>query len=218
MEIEIKGLKIDLIKKKMKNIRIAVLPPDGKVRVTAPFSVSKKYIEELIISKYDWIIKEQKKYYKNNSRDTISIFGNVYPIKIIKGKNDVKIEDDIVIVSVNNPDDENKKQSVINEWYRNELKLYISERLPVWEEMTRLKSSSWQIKNMKTRWGSCNTTTKKLNFNLQLAQKDTECIDYVILHEVAHIKHPDHQAEFKAFLDKFMPDWRYRKKVLNGKT
>ena len=216
MEVEICGIKAEIVKKKMKNIRIVVLPPDGKVRVSAPYSVSKKYITQLLNTKIDWIKNQQQYYKKQNPTDALILFGDKYPIKTEIGRNGIKTEYDSVILRLSDPFDNEKKEKLITEWYRKELKAYIEEQLPVWEEKTGLKSSGFQIKNMKTRRGSCNTSTRKLNFNLHLAKKAPECIDYVILHELAHIKIPNHGAEFKAILDKFMPDWRKRKKYLNG--
>ena len=101
-------------------------------------------------------------------------------------------------------------------FYRKILTEKISEYMPEWEALTELYSTSWQIKNMKTRWGTCNIKTGKIWFNLHLAEKPEICLEYVILHELAHLKVPNHGSEFKAFVSKYMPDWREIKKLLNA--
>lgn len=84
----------------------------------------------------------------------------------------------------------------------------IGRLLPKWEERTGLHCSCWQIRDMKTRWGSCNTRTGKLWFALMLARQPEECVEYVVLHELAHLYEPSHNARFWAFLDLHMPEWR----------
>lgn len=87
--------------------------------------------------------------------------------------------------------------------------------MPKWEKITGLKCSSWQSEYMTTKWGSCNTATRKIWLNLQLAKKPIECLEYVILHELAHLKVKNHGAEFVAILEQYMPNWRERRQDLN---
>ena len=100
--------------------------------------------------------------------------------------------------------------------HRRELDAAIARRMPYWEKHTGLKCSSWQIRDMKTRWGSCSTATGKIRINLRLAQKDPECLDYVLVHELAHLKQADHGPHFKALMDGFLPGRREVRKKLNG--
>ena len=178
-------------------------------------SVSEKYINELLLSKLDWIRNQQEKFKISFQENTFVLLGKNYPLKKQIGRNGLQIEEDVAVLCLKNPNDSNKEQAVIKDFYKKVLKEYIKKSLPFWESATGLKAESWQIRDMKTRWGSCNTRTKKLWFNLQLAKKDTECIDYVILHELAHIKIPNHSNQFKNFLFKYMPDWKDRKKKIN---
>jgi len=98
------------------------------------------------------------------------------------------------------------------------LKEKIALYLPKWEKATNLYCDSWQTKYMTTRWGTCNTDTKKIWFNLQLAKKPIECLEYVILHELAHLKEKTHNSDFVAILNAYMPNWREIKKKLNYST
>jgi len=105
----------------------------------------------------------------------------------------------------------------LKEWYRPILKAKIAEQLPALEAQTGLYCSEWRVKDMKTRWGSCNITKKRIWLNLKLVQYPPECLEYVILHELIHLKVPNHSADFYAELDQYMPDWQMRRKLLNRK-
>ena len=94
------------------------------------------------------------------------------------------------------------------------LRADIAELLSKWERITGLKCSTWQIRKMKTRWGSCNVKTKKIWFNLYLAKTNTRCLEYIILHELLHVKIADHGAEFKEHMDYYMPSWREIRKEM----
>lgn len=89
-----------------------------------------------------------------------------------------------------------------------QLRASITKLLPKWESITGLKCSAWQIRKMKTRWGSCNVQTRKIWFNLYLAKTNTRCLEYIILHELLHVRIPNHGADFKANMDYYMPSWR----------
>ena len=105
----------------------------------------------------------------------------------------------------------------LKEWYRPILKAKIAELLPALEAQTGLYCSEWRVKDMKTRWGSCNITKKRIWLYLKLVQYPPECLEYVILHELIHLKVPNHSADFYAELDQYMPDWQMRRKLLNRK-
>ena len=109
-----------------------------------------------------------------------------------------------------------ERESAVLDWYRERLSEAIGQRLPLWENATGLRCASWRIKRMKTRWGSCNTREGRIWLNLYLAQTPTYCLDYVLLHELCHLRFADHGAGFKALLDSHMPDWRQRRKLLNS--
>ena len=107
-------------------------------------------------------------------------------------------------------------EKFINEWYRGILKAEIERVLPKWEQITGLHPDGWQTKNMTTRWGTCNTKTRKIWLNLQLAKKTPECLEYVILHELVHLVEKGHNENFVAWMDRFMPNWRDVRKNLNN--
>ena len=98
---------------------------------------------------------------------------------------------------------------------RKDLKRRVAERLPVIEEATGLRCSGWTVRDMHTRWGSCNTKTHHINLSLMLATRSDAELDYVILHELVHTVVPNHGADFYALMDRFMPGWKKIRKALN---
>ena len=225
MQIEISGIKIEIQKKNIKNLHLAVIPPDGKVRVSAPMRLSDESITMFIRTKLGWIKKQQAKFGRQPrqsereyvSGETLYLFGQQYFLRVeysYKG-NSLILEGNEAILTVRKESNAKQREAFVNEWYRSKLKEKIEIYLPKWENITGLRCDSWQTKYMTTRWGTCNTNTGKIWLNLQLAKKPIECLEYVILHELAHLKVRNHSTEFVAILDQYMPYWRSIKKTLN---
>lgn len=225
MQIEISGITIDIQKKSIKNMHLAVLPPDGKVRVSAPMHLSDESIAMFVRTKLGWIKKQQEKFalqLRQSEREFISgetlyVFGKQFFLRVMysyKG-NSLVLNGNEAVLTVRKESTARQREAFVNEWYRDLLKEKISIYLPKWEQITGLYCDSWQTKYMTTRWGTCNTNTRKIWFNLQLAKKPIECLEYVILHELAHLKVKNHGKDFIAILDMYMPYWRETKKLLN---
>ena len=225
MQIELSGITIDIQKKNIKNMHLAVLPPDGKVRVSAPVHLSDESIAMFVRTKLGWIKKQQEKFANQPrqserefiSGETLYVFGKQYFLRVMysyKG-NSLVLKGNEAILTVRKESTARQREAFVNEWYRDLLKEKISIYLPKWEQITGLYCDSWQTKYMTTRWGTCNTNTRKIWLNLQLAKKPIECLEYVILHELAHLKVKNHGKDFIAILDTYMPYWRDTKQLLN---
>ena len=228
MPIIVSGIPVEVTKKNIKNIHLSVMPPDGMVRVSAPKFISDESIEMFVRTKIGWIKKQQEKF-ENQPRqserqyvsgETLYLWGKQYFLQVDYSNKEYSLvlDGDKAFLTVRKESTVKQRESFVNEWYREHLKKEINRRIPKWENITGLKCSSWQTKYMTTRWGTCNTQTKKIWFNLQLAKKPIECLEYVILHELAHTKVRNHGADFIAIMDKHMPYWREIKKKLNDST
>ena len=225
MQIEISGIKIEVQKKNIKNLHLVVAPPDGKVRVSAPMHLSDESIAIFVRTKLGWIKKQQEKFSSQLrqsereyvSGETLYLWGKQYFLQVDYSSkcNSLVLSGNKAILTVRKESTVKQRENFVNEWYRKHLKEEISKLLPKWENLTGLTCSSWQTKYMTTRWGTCNTQTKKIWINLQLAKKPPECLEYVILHELAHTRIKNHDSDFLAIMDKFMPYWRDVKKKLN---
>lgn len=225
MEMVVSGIRINVIKKNIKNMHLYVKPPEGHVEVSAPLQLSDESIELFIRTKMGWIRKQQQKFEMQDRQterqfitgESLYVWGKPYYLHVEysnKG-NSLVLSGDDAILTVRKESTAKQRESWVNEWYRGLLKAEIEKRLPKWVEATGLELSGWQTKYMTTRWGTCNTNTGKIWLNLQLAKKPMECLDYVILHEIAHLRVRNHGKEFIAILDEHMPYWREIRKKLN---
>ncbi len=225
MNITISGISIDVQKKNIKNMHLQVKPPDGHVVISAPSSIDNKAIEIFARTNIDWTRKQIEKFQEQSrcakrqyvSGETMFIWGKQYYLKFVPSnrKNSFKIEGDNIILSMREKSTVKQRENYVREQYRIMLKKEIQRLLPKWEKITSLNCDSWQTKYMLTRWGTCNTEKKKLWFNLQLAQKPIECLDYVILHELIHLIERTHNSTFTSYMDLYMKNWRTVRKQLN---
>jgi predicted metal-dependent hydrolase len=108
-----------------------------------------------------------------------------------------------------------KRAELLKEWYRKELKELLPPLVMKWEEILGVSVKYWEIKQMKTKWGSCNTKTKRIIFNLELAKKPVHCIEYIVVHELAHLIERNHSIRYKSILDTYFPQWEIYKSELN---
>lgn len=223
----LEDIPIEVEKKKIKNMHIYVKPPHGDVLITAPKYITDKQIKEFIRERADWIIENVERIQNSPTNivinyedgDVIPVWGELYTLEVFEDtRYSMTLNNDgTATLVVRKGCTQEQKEAFVLEWYRDELKERVEILLPQWEEYTGLHCSSWQSKNMKSRWGTCNTKTKKIWLNVKLAEHPVECLEYVILHELAHTVVPNHSAEFKAILSRYMPEWKQVKKRLNGK-
>lgn len=229
-KIYLEDIEIKIIRKKIKNMHMYIRPPKGDVSITAPYYVPYSEINKFVLSKKDWIVKNVNDMQNTeftpettySDGDTIMVWGELYKLSIIKGtRYSMTLTDELTsdgkkcaVLCVRDGCSDEQKIHFMNEWYRGELSERVNYLLPKWEAYTGLKCSSWQSKVMKTRWGTCNTKTGKIWLNVKLAEHPPECLEYVILHELAHTKVPNHGADFKAILTEYMPDWKTVKRRL----
>lgn len=225
MRIVISGIPIDIQKKNIKNMHLQIKPPDGHVVISAPSSMDDKAIEVYARTNLSWIKKQIEKFQQQPrsakrqyvSGETMYIWGKQYYLSFVPDsqKNSFEIQGDKVILSMREDSTVKQRENYVREQYRQFLKVEIERLLPKWEKITELHCESWQTKYMVTRWGTCNTEKKKLWFNLQLAQKPIECLEYVILHELIHLRERTHNSTFIAYMDMYIKNWRAVRKELN---
>ena len=227
MQIVISGIPIDIQKKNIKNMHLYVKPPDGHVIISAPVTMDDKAIEVYARTNLSWVKKQIKRFQEQPrsskrqyvSGETLYVWGKQYFIKFVPDnkKNSFTLQGDQAILSMSAESTVKQRENFMREQFRTVLKQEIEHRLPKWEHITDLHCEEWQTKYMVTRWGTCNTEKKKLWFNLQLAQKPIECLDFVILHELIHLRTRKHDATFIAYMDLYMPNWREIRNELNSR-
>jgi len=224
--IKISDINIEVVRKDIKNIHLGVYPPEGRVRLAAPLKVTDESIRLFAITKISWIKRQQRKFkdqqripareYKD--RESHYFLGDRYLLKIIEKEAVPKVEirnKTYIDMTVRPGADILKKHEVMNEWYRKELKMLIPEYITKWEKRVNVQVEDWQIRTMKTKWGSCNIEKKKIWVNLELAKKPAHCLEYIIVHEMIHLLERHHNERFISLMDKYLPDWRQLKAELN---
>lgn len=225
MQILVANISVEVVKKNIKNLHLSVLPPDGKVRVSAPEALSDDAIAMFVRTKIGWIRKQQEKFELQPrqserqyvSGETLYVWGRQYFLRVeysYKG-NALVLSGDNAILTVRKESTVKQRGTFVNEWYRTLLKAEVEKYLPKWERITGLQCSSWQSKYMTTKWGTCNTSTGKIWLNLQLAKKPIECLEYVILHELIHLKVRNHGPEFVTEMNRYMQNWHEIRNQLN---
>ncbi|MDF2944561.1 MAG: hypothetical protein K0S01_3419 [Herbinix sp.] len=225
--LTISGIPIEVCKKNIKNMHLYVKPPNGDVSVSAPLSMSDEAIERFVRTKASWIKRQIAKYDEQArqsereyvSGETLYVWGKQYYLQTEYGKkNSMVLSGDKAILTVRKESSAALRECFVREWYREQLKTEIERVLPKCIKLTGCVPAGWQTKYMTSKWGTCNTDTGKLWFNLQLAKKTPECLEYVIIHELTHLLERTHNERFLAYMDKFMPLWREVKVTLNGQT
>lgn len=226
-KIIIEDIEIELIRKNIKNIRLSVHPPEGRVRLAVPNKLAEEAIRFFIISKLPWIRKHQGKIQSQNSQpakeylsgESHYFMGFRYLLNVIETKEKQRVElrnDKYMDLYIRQGHTMDKCKKVVNEWYRKELKSLIPEYIDKWEGIMGVKVEDWCVKLMKTRWGTCNVIDKRIWINLELAKKNPRCLEYIIVHEMVHLLERKHNDKFKAYMDKFLPNWKSIKEELNG--
>ena len=224
-QINLDKINIDVILKSIKNLNLAVLP-FGKVRVSAPKKMKLENIKMFLLTKLSWIKKQQvkmlnqiivEKNYTNNEEHYF--LGQKYLLQIVPNskKPSVKVVDEQIILSVKANFTQLQIKNLLQKWYRSELIKIAWQLIAKWEKIMNLKISELQIRQMKTRWGSCHIGKKKITLNLELVKKPLHCLEYVVVHEMVHLLERSHNQRFKNYMTHYLPSWKVYKQELNSK-
>jgi predicted metal-dependent hydrolase len=224
-QIVISGIPIEIEKKRIKNMYLRVLPPEGRIHISAPIRMGDKEIKRFVVSKLDWIEMQQDKLQQRTTHrelkyvtgEDIYVWGRKYNlvVKDFSPHVNVCIEEDRLILSVKKDSSIEQKKRILDMCYKEALSKEIPSLIDKWERIIGVNSSGWSIRDMKTRWGTCNIRSRKICLNLQLAKKPPKCLEYVVVHELVHLLEKSHNKVFKGYMDLFLPQWRLIKKELN---
>ncbi len=222
----IQNIPIKIVRKSIKNLSIRIYPPEGNVQVSSPLYFTDEQIRLAVVSRIDWIKKHQANCQAQPRRlspELISgeshyIFGYCYRLEVIgcQGQHRVVVLDNSRLQLFVNPGTSMKNRAlVLNKFYREQLKLKIPDLLDKWQEIIGEQVAEWGIKQMKTRWGSCNIQKRRIWLSLELAKKPIECLEYVLVHELVHLLERHHNQRFKAYMNKYLPQWRQCHDILH---
>lgn len=224
--VQIGSLSLQLNRKAIKNLHISVLPPDGRIRVSAPEQMTETAIRMAVVSRIPWIKKQQRDFAaqpRQSDRDMVSgechyFWGKRHRLSVIEraGRHEVKVSGGKIHMFVNSGTSVENRALVLAEFYRAQLKTQVEKLIPEWQQRMAVEVADWSVKKMKTKWGSCNVSAKRIWLNLELAKKPPECLEYILVHELVHLLERKHNERFRIYMDKFMPNWRERWNLLNN--
>ncbi|BDZ74888.1 metal-dependent hydrolase [Methylophaga marina] len=224
-EVTIGSLDVELNRKDIKNLHISVLPPDGRVRVSAPLKLTETAIRTAVVHRLPWIKRQQHNFanqLRESAREFVSgethyLWGKRYRLEVIErfGKHEIKLSGNRLRMYVRNGTTLEKRTELLNSYYRQEVKLKLPMLLELWGQNLGVRPSSYLVRKMRTKWGSCNQNQKRILINSELAKKPSDCLEFVVLHEIAHLLERHHNDRFVALLDKNMPQWPEVKALLN---
>jgi predicted metal-dependent hydrolase len=224
--MRIGDLQVEVVKKNIKNIHLAVYPPHGKVRIAAPETVNDETLRLYTISKLAWIRKQQRRFTSQErqserqyiNRETHYFLGKKYLLKVVEDVRSAQVEikgQRQIVLHVKPNATREYRQDQMNAWYRNQLKALLPELIAKWEKILGLHVAEWGVKHMKTKWGTCNPTARRIWFNLELAKKPVKCIEYIVVHEMMHFLVRTHNDDYVALMDRYLPDWKKWREELN---
>lgn len=225
-QIKVSGLAVEVVRKDIKNLHLSVYPPLGRVRVAAPLRVSDEAVRLAVIAKLAWI-KKQKTKFTNQARQSTREFvsgeshyfqGQRYRLNVIyqRGAAHVAIKNNTALnLFVSEGSDTTQRERVMQAWYRQHLKARLPDLIAKWQLVIGVQVADWQVKKMKTKWGTCNIAAARIWLNLELAKKSPQCLEYIVVHEMVHLLERHHNERFVALMNQFMPQWQLHRETLN---
>ena len=215
-------MSVQIIKKAVKHINIRV-KPNQDVILTAPFKTTDEHIEFVLNKRAAWI-NEKIAFYKEHqdpgpkeyvSGEGFKYLGRQYRLKVIESDIEyVKLQRGFFHLYIKDRETVQRKKKLLNNWYKDKAHEHFKDILKSYQPIVQKEITSVRIREMRTRWGSCNPSKSFINLNSELIKKPRYCIEYVILHELAHLIYPNHSKAFYNYLTVHMPYWKRRKMKL----
>jgi predicted metal-dependent hydrolase len=226
LSLTISGIKVEVVRKDIKNLHLGVYPPNGRVRVAAPLVVSNEAVRLAVIDKLGWIRRQQAKFAaqpRQSQREMVNgeshyFLGQRYRLRV--HEHDAPAQ--VVLRGVSNIDlfvrpgtSTEQREAVLLRWHREQLKELITPLLEKWQPILGVQIADWGIRKMKTQWGCCNPATRRLWFNLELAKKPVQCLEYIVVHELVHLLERHHNERFSLLVETHVPQWRLLREMLS---
>lgn len=218
------GVRIDVALKDIKHVHLYVYPPEGHVILSAPHDASLDTLRLFAINKLPWIRKQRARLQAQErepprafiERESHMYWGRRYLLRLeTAARIDVSLSGRSILLRAPARASRADREEALMRWYRAALRARAQPLVEKWARHLGVKVDRFYIQAMKTKWGSSNPSRRAIRLNLELAKCDPDCLDYVVLHEVAHFIAPDHSKRFTAVMDRFMPGWRVIRERLN---
>lgn len=223
--IRLGKISIAVTRKDIKNVHLSVHPPEGRVTLVAPRGTRLEVARAYAISRLAWIRQQQAKL-KSQARETPRKFvereshylwgrRHLLTVAYRDDKPSVSLTHKSITLMVRPGCDTSKRAKIIHEWHKSLLHEVIPELISKWELKLKVKVRGYFLQRMKTKWGSCNHKTGNIRLNTELVKKPKDLLEYVIVHEMAHLMEPTHNSRFIDVLQQHYPTWREARAELN---
>ena len=224
--IDVGGIPVEVVRKDIKNLHVGVYPSSGRVRVAAPLRLDDDAVRLAIISRLGWIRRKQAEFERQerqSEREFVTgeshyFEGRRYRIDVTERDAPPTVRllnNTTMALSVRPGADRDKREAVLHQWYRRQLRDRLPALLAKWEPRVGARVAEVRIKRMKTRWGTCNSGARRIWLNLELAKKPVSCLEYIVVHEMVHLIERSHNDRFRDLMGRLMPQWRVRRDELN---
>ena len=225
-QIVVSGITINVVRKRIKNLHLGVYPPDGRVRVAAPLLVHDEAVRLFVITKLAWIKLHKDKFAgqeRQSAREYVTgeshyFQGRRYRLNVMQYQGHPRIairNSSTIDMFVTGEADSDYRKRLLSGWYRQHLKEQIPALIGKWEPIMNVSVAEWGVKQMKTKWGTCSIKARRIWLNLELAKKPAHALEYIVVHELAHLLEKGHGDRFKRLMDQFLPQWRQYREELN---
>ena len=225
-QVKLGDISMDVVLKDIKNVHLSVHPPTGRITISAPSRMNMETIRVFAISKIGWIKQQQKKFFSQEretpreylDRESHYVWGRRYLLKIIEANQPprIELEHGCLILQKRPGMKPEKMVAMVEGWYREQVKLAAATLITKWEPLIGVNVNCLFVQRMKTKWGSCNHLARSIRLNTELAKKPRESLEYVLVHELAHLREPTHNERFIAIMDQAVPKWRHHRDTLNA--
>ena len=224
--IDVRGTPVEIVRKDIKNLHVGVYPPNGRVRVAAPLWFDDNAVRLAVVARFGWIRRQQVEFEqqeRQSQREFVTgeshyFEGRRYRLDVITcdDRPGVRLLNNTTMLLRVRPDsNRDGREAILHRWYRDKLRAGLPVLLSKWESIIGEQVTYIGIKKMKTRWGSCNREARRIWLNLELIKKPSVCLEYVLVHEMVHLIERNHNDRFRELMDKFMPQWRSCRDMLN---
>ena len=223
--IELGDIAIEVTRKAIRNVHLSVHPPTGRVTLVAPTGTRLEVARAYATSRLGWIRNQQQKLLEQAretprqyvERESHYVWGRRHLLHVIEkdGRPGVSLDHRRITLTVRPGSDRQTRDAVMHRWYITLLHEAVPPLIAKWERVLGVQVSGYFLQRMKTRWGSCNHKAGNIRLNTELAKKPKDLLDYIVLHEMAHLIEPVHNERFVAILDTHYPGWREARDELN---
>lgn len=218
-------ISVQVTRKDIKNVHLSVHPPDGRVTLASPLAIRLEVARAYAISKLGWIRDQQKKLAaqaretprQHVTRESHYIWGRRYlmDVEFRHAKPCVARDHKHIKLTVRPGSTDAKRAEVMHDYHKALLHEAIPPLIQKWEGKLGVLVRAYFLQRMKTKWGACNHRAGNIRLNTELVKKPKHLLEYVIVHEMAHLLEPTHNDRFIAILNEHYPTWREARTELN---